>query len=117
MCTIILYGRSLVLDALEGRLRQTQPGGVIRLTETLETAWLSAAPPGLLIYDHTHTDAATLHHLFQRGAGWAFLGLTDDGDLLVTHRQPGLMLDDVLALVQTEAATVNSQTQGKEVYD
>ncbi len=108
MCTIILYGRSLVLDALESRLRQAKQGEVMRFTDTLEVTWLTQLPPGLLIYDHAQTDASTLHRLLQHSAGWALIGLTDAGDLLVTRRQSGAALADVLALVQAETAAIGT---------
>lgn len=110
MGTIILYGCSLLLDAVEYRLRLVEQDAVLRLSgDYLEMDQLAALPPGVLIYDHVHTSPDTLHSLFYHSAGWTLIGLMGSGDLLVTRRQYRAALDDLLVLVQEEAAGLSSR--------
>ena len=101
--TIILYGRSLLLDSLEQTLRQDGRFPILRLLDTHTPPQLTDVPVGVLIYDHIQADLTAVYQLLTNYPGWQLIGLTASaGELLVIHSEKynGRSLADVIDIIQ-----------------
>lgn len=101
--TIILYGRSLLLDSAERTLRQNGRFSILRLSSTSPPAQLDDVPPGVIIYDHTQIDPTAVYQLLTEYSGWQLVGLTAAGeDVLIINSEKGngRSLADLIDMIQ-----------------
>ena len=59
--TIILYGRSLLLDTVELALRQNGRFSILRLSTPPTPLQLNNIPKGIIIYDQNDTDQTAVY--------------------------------------------------------
>ncbi len=86
--TIILYGRSLLLDSVELTLRQNGRHPILRLADTSPPAQLDDVPLGMIIYDGDQVEGTAVYQPLTDYPGWRLVGLTaSKEELLIIRRR------------------------------
>ncbi len=103
LATIILYGRSLLLDSVEMKLRQDGRTAILRLSDTSAPAQLDDMPTGVIIYDSDQVDGTAVYQLLTDYPGWRLVGLTASKEKLLiinSEKGDGRSLADVIEIIQ-----------------
>ena len=103
LTTIILYGRSLLLDTVEMKLRQDSRTPILRLSDTDAPAQLDDVPPGVIIYDGEQVDGTAVYQLLTDYPGWQLVGLTASEEKLLiinSEKSDGRSLADLMKMIQ-----------------
>ncbi|MFQ5418939.1 MAG: hypothetical protein ACE5EY_01120 [Anaerolineae bacterium] len=103
VAAVILYGRSLLLDSVEMKLRQDGRIPILRLSHTRVPPQLDNVPPGMIIYDGDQVDGAAVYQLLTDYPGWQLVGLTASEEkvlIINSERGDGRSLADLMKMIQ-----------------
>ena len=103
LTAIVLYGRSLLLDTVEMKLRQDGRASILRLSDTRAPAQLDDVPPGVIIYDGDQVEGTAVYQLLTDYPGWQLVGLTASEEKLLiisSKKGDGRSLADLMKIIQ-----------------